>query len=1055
MPAGTAIERLVRFFLDAKLTVVLVLVAAVFGLVAFIATPREENPHIEVPYAVVTTTYDGHSREETERLVTVPLERALEQIPSVEHRYETTSTGRSVITVRYRVGTQADVAFVDLTTRLTNVQSSLPAGAGVPAVQRLDVDDVPVVVLTLASRDPDDVRLRALAQQVADRVAPVSGVGAVTLYGGRAPVGRVDVVPERLAALGLSLGTIADTLGHTDMTRDAGFTSDGQRRDEIRVGAPLNTIADLSNAVLPVGGNATVRLRDLATVHSGAASRTSYHEYATRGGDVQTAVSIAVAKRPGYNVATVAAAVIAAAHAVLLPADVSLHVTRNDGAKAAAAVNGLFERLAEAIVIVSILLLIALGWREALVVALTIPLTLSITLAAAMLLHQTINRITLFALILALGLLVDDAIVVIENIHRMHGADRDRRTSIVRAVAQVASPTILATVTVVLAFLPMGFVTGLMGPYMRPIPVDVPIAMVASLAVALIVTPWAAYRFIPARKRARKESGDVWRQRFAAVVGRLIDDRRRRRWFYGALVTALLVAFALPVMTAVRFRMLPSQNENTFLVTLDMPAGTDLDRTQAVAAMLTHRLLADPNVHDVELFAGQHAVPDFNALLQGLFFRDQGWQADLRVNLIDAHDRAIASDALVRKLRPELARVASPYGALVKLTEEPPGPPVRATVLAEVSGPDPAIRAQLAQRVATLVRAEPQVVDVDTTVKATAPNVFVAVDPLRAALYGINPDEVARELQAAFAGLPVATVRDRRSADPVSVILRYADARRRDPSVLSSIELAGRDGTRIPLASVARFVPSLEERSTSREDGRAVEYVTAEMSGRSSTYAVIHLLLALARTGVPAGYDVKWDGEWQLTLDVFRDLGLAMAVALVLIYMLLVARLRSFRVPLVILSSVPLGLIGVLPGFALLAPHGVYFSATAMIGVIALAGIVVRNSIVLVEFIEEQLAHGAPLREAVITAAAVRARPIALTALAGMLSSAVIAADPVWSGLAWALIFGMSTSAVLSLIVVPLLYARVMRAAPVGQHKPRELPPPHAPAPPATLAPAQ
>ncbi len=1017
----------VRFCIDAKLTSVLVIVAAIFGAFALWVTPREENPRIAVPYAIVTTAYAGHDRNDTERLVTIPLERAIEQTPNVEHRYATTTMGRSSITVRFRVGTPTETAYVDLQTRLDAARDALPAAVDAPRVQRLDIDDLPVLVLTLASRTDDGVRLRKLAQTIADRLAPLAGVGNVTLFGGSIPAARIDVIPERLAAFGLGFADVSRTLATTNVRTDAGFLNDDTRHVEIRVGAPFVAIDDVAKAVVRRSGGAPVRLGELATIAFAPETPVSYHEHAERAHPPETAVSIAVAKYAGSDAGAVTTAALAAAGALPLPSGVTLHVMRDDGAKADAAVGTLFERLGEAIVIVSLLLVIALGRREALIVALTIPLTLAVTLVVGMLLHQTINRITLFALILALGLLVDDAIVVIENIHRVRAEGGDLRDAVVRAVVQVAAPTILATVTVILAFLPMAFVTGLMGPYMRPIPLNVPIAMVVSLIVALFVTPWAAVRVLgPLRKPARARRRARLRTAIESTVERLIDKKRARNLAFGALVVALLAAFALPLTTAVRFRMLPSQNETTFLVTLDLPAGTGLATTRSVAQALARDLLADGDVRNVDLSVGAHAVPDFNALLQDLLARDAAWQADLRVNLVDPHDRTRASDAVVRALRPVLVRTAAASGGTVKLVEEPPGPPVRATVLAEITGPDRAERARLATRVASLVRAESGVVDVDDTVKRPAPRVDVVVDPMRAALLGMTPEDVGSELQAAYAGLTVGTLHDAGSADPLPVILREIDRRRTGRASLQRTVLAGPAGAPIALASLATFASRLDESPAVREDGVPLEYVTAEMSGRSSTYAVIDLLFALRNERLPAGYGVRWDGEWQLTLDVFRDLGIAMGVAIVLIFLVLVARFRSLRIPLIILSAVPLGLIGVLPGFALLAPRGVYFSATAMIGVIALAGIVVRNAIVLVEFIEASIACGTTPRDAAIAAAGTRARPIALTALAGMLSALVIAPDPVWSGLAWTLIFGMGTSAALSLLVVPVLYARAV-----------------------------
>jgi multidrug efflux pump subunit AcrB len=886
-------------------------------------------------------------------------------------------------------------------------------------------------VLTLASRSLDEASLRDLAYRLSDRLAPLPGVGALSLFGGRTRTVNVDIDPRRLRAYGLGF-TDLDAVLRSSGDQAAGYAADGLTRVDVRAGAPFRSAADVAHATVAVRAGAPIAVGDVADVRAGFAPRESYSWYSRSGGMRDAdAVSIAVAKTSGTNVVRVAAAVIDAAHAFPLPAGVELDVTRNDGAKADVAVNELFRRLLEAIAIVSVLLLLTLGWREAAVVALAIPLTLFITLGVAMLAHQTINRITLFALILSLGLLVDDAIVVIENIHRqLERGSGDRRAIVAGAVAQVASPTILATFTVILAFLPMAFVGGLMGPYMRPIPLDVPVAMLASLAVAIVVTPWAALRVLrPAGDGRAMLPASTWETRYRRSLGRLIDDARARRRFLLLIAALLGVAVLLPALQLVQFRMLPSQNEKTFAVTIDEPIGTDIERTRAAALAVEEALLSSRDVRDIESFVGTPAVADFNGVLRGSFFRNAAWNAELRVNLVEASERRESSEAIVRSLRPALQAAGAPYGAAVRLVEEPPGPPVRATVLGIISGPDESGRDRVARRVFTAVQSEFGVVDADTTVKASPPRTHLLFDWRKAALSGVDPQNGAREVSAAFGGVNSGFVHSLASRDPIPVFMRYGDPQRISLDALERAAIPSTTAGTVPLSSVARLTTETTPPVSTREDGRDVEYVSGEMAGRSSTYAVIDLIVAALRNGgVPPGYAVRWDGEWQLTLDVFRDLGLAMMVAIGLIYVVLVARFRSLLVPLVILSAVPLGLIGVLPGFALLAPLGVYFSATAMIGVIALSGIVVRNSIVLVEFIEERLEHGVPLREALIDAGIVRARPIALTAAAGMLSAIVIAFDPVWSGLAWALVFGMGASAALSLFVVPLLYGAVARA---------------------------
>lgn len=1025
MAGSSPVARLVRTFLDSKLTGLLIAASTLFGIGALLATPREENPRITVPTAIVSTDVLGRSRDEIQRLVTLPLERLVGQIANIDHVYTSSSDGNSTITIRYKVGTDTNQAYVDLYTRLLGNRAILPADAAAPVVSRIDIDDVPIAVLTLSSHAASDATLRAAAYRLSDALDPIEGIGTLTLYGGRLPAVNVILDPRKMQGYGVSFGGIETALAAVG-ERDAGYASDHVTRESIRAGSPFANAADIARATVGVRDGASIALGEIATVTRGYERRESYAWYSKRGdGRDVPAVSVAIAKRSDANAVSVADAVLAASSAVALPAGMQLAVTRNDGAKANDAVNELLQRLIEAIAIVSVLLFFTLGWREAAIVALAIPITLFITLGTGMLLHQSINRITLFALILSLGLLVDDAIVVIENIHRRSAtATSDVRTAIVDAVAEVGTPTILATLTVILAFVPMAFVTGLMGPYMRPIPINVPVAMLASLGVAFIVTPWAAKRFLrpKAHGDARPEPWLI--RRYRTLLAGLLDNGGRRRAFFTVLVVALLLAFALPVVGMVQFRMLPAQNEKTFVVAIDEPIGTDIERTRAATLAVERALLAEGDVHDVEAFVGRHSVPDFNGVLRGSLFRDAAWYADLRVNLVPPGARRRASEEIVRDLRPRLALAAAPFAASVRLVEEPPGPPVRATILGVVEGPDPLVRARIARALATRLRAEPGVVDVATSEKTQPQRTRVHIDLRRAALSGVTPSVASDEIAAAFGGLAVTTIRDPQARDAIPVVLQYPAEFRTSSSALEHAMIPSTTAAAVSLASIATTTRESTPPALQREDGIDVTYATGEMAGRSSTYAVIDQLIALARSPLtPAGYRIRWDGEWQLTLEVFRDLGAAMGVAIVLIYFVLVARFGSLRTPLVILSAIPLGMLGVLPGFALLAPAGVYFSATAMIGVIALSGIVVRNSIVLIEFVEERVAGGAALRAALIDAGTIRARPIVLTAAAGMLSAIVIAADPVWSGLAWALVFGMGTSAMLSLFVIPLLYA--------------------------------
>ncbi len=1040
--------RIAAYFLNSKLTPAIVVVIVAWGLIAIAATPRQENPQITMPAATIVTRYPGGSAREVEQLITERGERVLQQVPGVAHVYAVSTRDASIMTVLFHVGANPTTSFVDLYDHIDAHLGDLPPGASQPQITPLSVDDIPIVVLTLHGRRYNRGELYAAAQRVVAAVRALPGVANIQTYGGRPRRVAVRLDPARLAAFGLSAPGVARALGSSDLSRPSGSLRTADTAVSVHTGTAYASLAQVVDQVVGVSSGQIVTLGEVARVSLGWASRNANQTLFAHGGAAPRAergrqapaVAIAIAKRPGTNAVDVADAVLAAARATGLPPGVHLSVTRDDGAKANAAVNELIQRLIEAIAIVVTLLLI-LGWREALVVATAIPLTLFVTLGVGMLAGQSINRITLFALILALGLLVDDAIVVVENIHRHYQEDPSapRAEATVRAVAEIGSPTALATLTVVLSFLPMLFVTGMMGPYMRPIPIDVPIALTASLLIAFAITPRATYALLRNRRRVHAAGGVArWIAPFRAALIALLDDDRRRRIFLGAIALAFAISASLPLLTLVKFRMLPRANESTFLVSIDAPRSSTVARTTRIATAVGHVLAVTPEVANYETFVGLNAVPDLSSLLQGTVFRNAPDLADIRVNLVPKGRRHLQSATLVARLRPRLQAVAARYNATLRILQTPPGPPVRDTILAKIYGPDVDVRRAIAARLVAMMHAEPGVVDVDSSFKAGAPAIRLAVDRHAAALAGVDVASIVKTLGIALQGARVATLHVPSDPRPLWIVVRYAARYRRNAASLESVMVPNANGASIPLMALVRPVAHQTVQPRFRDDFRDVTYVAAEMANRSSTYAVIDMMIALARSPIPAGYRIAWGGEWQLTLRVFADLGRAMLIAFLLIYFVLVARFRSFKTPLVVLAAVPLAVIGVMPGFALLAPFGVYFSATAMIGLIALIGIVVRNSIILIEFIEDKLAAGAPLREALIDATTARTRPIFLTAAAGVLSSIVIAADPVWSGLAWALVFGMTASAVLSVLAIPLLYALVAerRAAPAPDAPP-------------------
>ena len=1028
--------RIAAYFLQSKLTPVIVIAICAWGLIAIVFTPRQENPQITMPAATIVTQYPGTSAAEVQKVVTERAEGVLQEIPGIEHVYTISNQNASIITVLFHVGDDPTTSFVDLYDQISAHASDLPQGASQPQITPLSVDDIPIVVLTLHGKRYDRGQLDDAAQRVIATLRPIPGISTVEEYGGLPRQVNVTLDPARLAAFGLAPATIAQALGATNLTSAVGTVRDATTELSIHAGTAYTTVDQVAAQIVGVSDGQPIALHQIASVALGRRAAESDTRFARGGSTSESAVSIAIAKKGGTNAVAIADAVLDKLKTVALPPGVAVTVTRNYGEKANDAVNELIQRLIEAIVIVVILLL-TLGWREALVVATAIPLTLFVTLGVGMLTGQTVNRITLFALILALGLLVDDAIVLVENIHRHYAMDtgKSKADATISAVREIGSPTALATLTVMLSFLPMLFVTGMMGPYMRPIPINVPIAMIASLGIAFAITPWATFALLRNQKPKGTHGIARWILPFRNTLITLLDRPRLGSIFLALLLLAFIVSAALPIVQLLKFRMLPDANETTFLVSIDALPTSPLGRTTAIADAIGAELAHVPEIADYEIFSGTNSIPDLASLLQSTVFRNAPHLADIRVNLVPKGGRHIQSAALVGALRPRLSAIAERYGATIRILQTPPGPPVRATINAKIFGPELEGRRAVASRLTGMLERERGVVDINSSFKPLPASLQLEVEQRKAAIAGVSTVDITQTLAMALRGAAVSTLHTTSDARPVGIFVRFAPASRENAAALASIRIPSKFGGLVPLSTVTRLVARAADQPLYRNDFENVSYVAADMAGRSSTYAVLDMVFELMRNPLPPGYRVDWGGEWHLTNVVFADLGRAMLVAFILIYFVLVARFRSFRVPLVVLAAVPLAVIGVMPGFAILAPFGVYFSATAMIGLIALIGIVVRNSIILIEFIEDKRKEGAPLRDALVEAATARTRPIFLTAAAGVLSSLVIAADPVWSGLAWALVFGMSASAVLSVIAIPVLYARVTHidAAIVGR----------------------
>jgi multidrug efflux pump subunit AcrB len=1036
--------KITQYFINSQLTVLLMAATALLGLFALVFTPREENPQIVVPAANVMVMLPGASAKEVEELVSKPLEAKLWEIPGVEDVYSVSMNSMSVVTAKFFVGQDKERSLVKLYDKIMSNMDFAPAGASQPLVKPIDVDDVPIVAITLSpgrGAQYDDARLRLVADHVLDELRKVPGVGNTTVIGGRSRQVRVTLDPMRIAGHGLSPLQIAGAINMSNANLLSGELEQGNRKVTLETGGFFSKAGEVKNAVVGVANGKPVYLGDVAEVQDGfeettKLTRIAFTEHLAGRGEVRAqsvaprgevpAVTVALAKRQKLNAVKISGQILSKLDELkrsIIPPGIDVTVTRNDGKTANDAVNELVFHLVVSIIVVIILLYFTLGWREAAIVALAIPLTLFITLAIGMAFGQTINRITLFALILSLGLLVDDAIVVVENIHRHYQLQQHSRLQgAILAVNEIGMPTILATITVVLAFMPMAFVTGMMGSYMKPIPFNVPVAMITSLLVAFIVTPWASYRIMssgshdkPSRPLEETKIYILYKK----VLGPLLENAAKRKVFMAVIGGVFVITMLFPAVQWVKFRMLPKANKNTFLVSIDMPAGTALENTDRAARAVGDYLRRIPEVKDYESFVGTGSVMDFNGLLRGGAFREESHFADIRVNLTEKEERSLSSERLVLKMRPDMVKLGRELGANIKLVEDPPGPPVRATVVAEIYGPDYSKQAEIAGEIRALFAKTAEVVDIDDSVKEKQEKYQLVVDKEKAALAGISTEQIVQTLRMSLSGMAVSTLHEPAAKNPISIFLRLPKEARAGFSELDKVFVSGPQGNQVPLSSLVRTVPSEMDKAVHHKNLEPVTYVYAEMGDRSQVYAVIDMMKHLWKHPLPDGYKIKWDGEMKLTLDVFRDLGAAMGVALLAIYLLLVGRFRSFTIPVVIMAAIPLSMIGIMPGFAM---TGVYFSATSMIGVIALAGIVVRNSIVLLEFILDKKQEGMPLIRALIEAGAIRTRPIVLTAAAAILGSAVIVTDPVWSGLALALIFGMVASTALTLVVIPLFY---------------------------------
>jgi multidrug efflux pump subunit AcrB len=1070
--------RIARTFIDSKLTPLVVITSVLLGAAAIILLPREEEPQIKVPMIDVLVSMPGFSAKEVEERATRPMEKLLWEIPGVEYIYSTSRPGESLAIVRFKVGEDVEKSLVKLNQKLQSNFDRIPHGVSSPLIKPKSIDDVPILALTFHSVHYDHLTLRRLVAQVDDSVKQVPLVAETTIIGGAKRQLRVLLDPLRLASRNLSAAEIVPMLTQANRQTIAGGLTSNNREVIVETGGFLSSALDAGSVVVGVFDSKPVYLREVAEIKDGAEEPSQYVFFGSgmakaATAEEQPAVTLSIAKRPGANAISVADQVlkkIAALKGRIIPNDVEISITRNYGKTAEEKSNELLLHMGIAVIGVSLLILLTLGWRESCIVAIAIPTTLALTLLVFYLHGYTLNRITLFALIFSIGILVDDAIVVVENIvrhfHLQQNKGRNWSVIAVEAVNEVGNPTILATFAVIAAVLPMGFVGGLMGPYMRPIPVGAGAAMFFSLAIAFIVTPWASIRILRWGKKyssltrgtASVVEGDKSHSRFEheedfftriyrRVMGPMIAERKWRYVFLASIVGLLLGAMALMGIGWVKVKMLPFDNKSEFQVILNMPEGSALENTAQCAREVAAAVRVEPEVTDYEIYAGVSSPFNFNGLVRHYFMRRGANIADVQINLVSKGERKAQSHDIAKRVRPRVAAIAAKYGARVAVAEVPPGPPVLQTLVAEIYGPNEESRLALANKVIKVFKSTPGVVDTDWYIEADQPKTRFVIDKEKAALNGISAETISETLQIAVGGVPVDLLHVQRDKEDVDIFLQLPRASRTTPEELLALRVrftANSAAPLVPLRELVKVEPTTVDKSIYHKNLMPVTYVIGDVAGvvESPVYAILKMNKALraldtrefggngatlkiynaAQPFTDDQPSMKWDGEWHVTIEVFRDLGTAFAAVLVLIFILMVGWFRSFLTPLVVMAAIPFSLVGILPAHGLM---GAFFTATSMIGFMAGAGIVVRNSIILVDFIEQRLAEGMPLAEAVVDAGAVRFRPMLLTALAVVVGASVILADPIFQGLAIALMAGEIASLLISRMAVPVLYFMV------------------------------
>lgn len=1035
--AGT----LARMFIKSKLTLVIAITSILMGVMAVSLTPKEEEPQISVPMIDIQTMVPGLDAHEIERKVTEPIERAVWGLDGVEYVYSASQSHGSLVTVRFKVGEPIEPSLLKIHHKLMTIRQELPSNSMPSEVKSYSIDDVPFLILTFSSSTMNDYELRQKIAPLARELSSTPDLSRVELLGGLKRSIRIIVDPKQLRDRGVALGSVAMALKSNNVFYPAGKNWDNKEVLDIDVGGKFNSATDIENVAIGQRGGGIVRIRDIAKVIDGPEERTRSSSLVTKNSNIpEKAVSIIFAKRKGTNVVTLAKKLLERAETFSksLPSDVKLSVLRDYGSTAGEKSDELIKHLLLATLSVTILIAIVMGFRAALVVAIAIPVTLALTLAIYYFMGYTLNRVTLFALIFSIGILVDDAIVVVENIERHLHLDKKSGMikATLRAVAEVGNPTILATFAVIGAILPMAFVRGLMGPYMKPIPVGASIAMILSLFVAFIVTPWAAVKILKDESHTLEHDGEKVEEPKVSALDRLYEkmmgtflNKKSVSLLFGFFTMTLLIgAMSLVYFKNVKVKMLPFDNKEEFQVLIDYPTSTSLEQNRLWSIELAQILVNAPDVKKVQVFSGEPAPYSFSGMVKHTFMRRSDYQSDFQIILSEKHERKQGSHAVIESLRPLILKFAESKKGLSKVLEIPPGPPVLSTVVAEIYGPDELTRKAVAQEIYTIFKNEPSVVDLDYTWRSSRSKKVYEFDYKLGGMLGTNSQMVAQNGALLFSESSMGLLNDLSSPEEVSIDLSVNNDQRSGLNPFANITAPSFESGIVDIGKTLKTPKIVETETLYRKNLKPLSYVMSELSGaeEAPVYGILKLTpqikYPLQTADVPWDTKspvVKWDGEWFITYEVFRDLGGAFAVVMVLIYILVLGWFRSFAVPLIIMAPIPISLIGIIPGHVIV---GSYFTATSMIGFIAGAGIIVRNSIILVDFIEHQLALGMELKEAVISAGVLRFRPMLLTAAAVVVGSSVMLFDPIFQGLAVSLIFGEVAATILSRFAVPVLY---------------------------------